>query len=271
MRDQQDLYGLPLEQFVAARGELAKALRRDGRREQAAEVSSLRKPSVAAWAVNQLVRTQGKQLAALFDAGDALTQAQSELLGGRGEAGALRGALERERTAVDELAAKARGLLSAEGHELSSVTLERVSDTLHAAALDGEARAQVRGGCLERELRHVGLGAGEVPAAPGRPRARVADRGRADAPGARRAPRSAAADKKREQALKRAQKAQDAAGREAERAERELKAAQARREDAASRLAQADETLGLARERAEQALREHRRATKELEKIKARR
>ena len=53
-----DLYGLPLDRFVAERGALAKALRADGRRDEASRVAALRKPSVAAWAVNQLARTQ---------------------------------------------------------------------------------------------------------------------------------------------------------------------------------------------------------------------
>jgi hypothetical protein len=49
-------------------------------------VAKLRKPSVAAWAVNQLVRTQGRAIGELFDAGDALQRAQSDLLAGRGDA-----------------------------------------------------------------------------------------------------------------------------------------------------------------------------------------
>jgi hypothetical protein len=43
----RELYGLPLERFTEERNALAKQLRRDGRRTEAAEVSKLRKPSVA--------------------------------------------------------------------------------------------------------------------------------------------------------------------------------------------------------------------------------
>src|ERR671929_141560 len=67
-----DLYGLPLDRFIAERGALAKALRGEDRRDEAAEVAKLRKPSAAAWAVNQLVRTQGRAVGELFDAGDAV-------------------------------------------------------------------------------------------------------------------------------------------------------------------------------------------------------
>lgn len=160
------LYDLPLDRFVPERSELARELRRAGRREEAGEVAALRKPSVAAWAVNQLVRTQRGAVDELFAAGDALRAAHDQVLAGRGDAGSLRTAVARQRAAVDSLTKAARGLLTSEGHELSSAIIERVSDTLHAAALDDEARAQVRDGRLERELRHVGLGMspGAVPA-----------------------------------------------------------------------------------------------------------
>ncbi len=156
-----DLYGLALDAFIPQRGALAKALRADKRRDEAAAVAALRKPSVAAWAVNQVVRSQSAGVQELFAAGDELRDAQGRLLDGSGDGRALRAANERERAAVDELVRAARGLLSSEGHELSPAVVERVADTLHAAALDEDARAQVREGRLERELRHIGLGLGE--------------------------------------------------------------------------------------------------------------
>src|ERR1700736_687615 len=108
----EDLYGLPLDRFVAERDVLASALRADGRREEAVEVGALRKPSVVAWAVNQVVRTQGRTVAELFDAGDALREAQEDLPAGRGAARAPPAAAERERAAVDALVNAARGLLA---------------------------------------------------------------------------------------------------------------------------------------------------------------
>lgn len=78
-----DLFGLPLERFTEERNALARELRREGRRDEAAEVARLRKPSVAAWAVNQLVRTQRREVDQLFAAGDALREAQAGLLAGR--------------------------------------------------------------------------------------------------------------------------------------------------------------------------------------------
>src|SRR5579859_2071490 len=124
--DARELYGLPLERFVAERTALVRALRAEGRREEATRVAELAKPSVAAWAVNQLVRTQSRAVSALFEAGDALQQAQADVLAGRGSASALREAAEAERGAVEVLLKLARGLLSSEGQVLGPVTLEWV-------------------------------------------------------------------------------------------------------------------------------------------------
>jgi hypothetical protein len=260
MADPDDLYGLPLEQFIPRRGALVKALRQDGDRERAKEVAAMRKPSVAAWAVNQLVRTKRKKAKELFDAGDALQHAQSELLEGRGDGKALREAVAGERQAVDDLSAHARGLLSADGHELTATTLEKVSDTLHAAALDPAAREQVEGARLERELRHVGMGpfGGALGAA-------------APAPPKRTAAKDAEKEAERERAatLKAARQAERDARRAAQRAERDLQAAEARRADAATALAEAEDAMSSARERAERTGRAHEQAEAEIERLTA--
>jgi len=275
-----DLYGLPLDRFVAERGALAKELRKGGQRERAAEVAGLRKPSVAAWAVNQLVRTQSSAVAALFKAGDALQRAQSQLLAGRSDGDALREAVARERDAVDELAEKARGLLSSEGHELTPTTLERVSDTLHAAALDDGARAEVKDGCLHRELRHVGLGtSGGVSGGVSEPATRTPARaaGKTSEPAKSKATSAAAAatGRRREQEgakqLSAARKAEADGRRSAERAARELQTAEQRRDRAADSLRDADAALAGARERADEAARVHSRAQQALERASTRR
>jgi hypothetical protein len=233
----QELYGLPLERFTEERNALVKALRKEGRRDEAAEVSKLRKPSVAAWAVNQLLRTQRRDVAGLFEAGDSLRDAQERLLAGRGEADALRDAVEAERDAVDQLTHRARGLLSSEGHELTPATLERVSETLHAAALDEDLRAQVRDGCLVRELHHVGLG-GLGAAAPSRSRPR--DKTSSKKPAARARERG---PERQQGRTAQARKAEAEARRRAQRTARELKATRSRRDRAAAQFRQAEEAL----------------------------
>ena len=81
-----DLYGVPLDRFVPERAALVRALRSAGEREQASAVAALRKPSVAAWAVNQLVRTRRAEVDGLLRAGDALREAQAGVLSGGADA-----------------------------------------------------------------------------------------------------------------------------------------------------------------------------------------
>ena len=269
MADPGDLYGLPLDRFVPERTALARELRGAGRREEAAEVGALRKPSVAAWAVNQLVRTQRKAVDELFEAGDALRAAHDQVLAGRGDADSLRGAVARERAAVDGLSQAARGLLTTQGHELSQTIIDRVSDTLHAAALDEDARAQVSDGRLERELRHVGLGmTAAVPGAPPAhtrtPKNPAAKPKKADA-----ADRAVAEEraKERAQARSEARAAEREARRRVERATRAAGTALERRNKAAEALEDAEETLVEAereRSEAEEQLREAEQAIRDV-------
>ncbi len=279
------MYGLPLERFVPERLALARALRADGRREEAADVAALRKPSVAAWAVNQLIRTQPQDIGELFESGDKLLEAHRDVLSGRGDGRALRAAVEREREAVDALVNAAHGLLTSEGHELSATIIERVTDTLHAAALDKDARASARGGRLVRELRHVGLGVSDGPSTPpGRPavKPRAADAKPIRAAGGKparaaggKAAREAEGDAAREAEvnaaraarLKAARAAESAARRGADRAARRLLLAEERHEKAANALRDAEDALSTARAEADAAAGAHRRAREDLDRL----
>ncbi len=250
MPDTDELYGLPLDRFIPERTALARELRSAGRREEAGEVAALRKPSVAAWAVNQLVRTQRKGVDELFGAGDALRAAHDRVMAGRGDAASLRDAVASERGAVDALTRAARGLLTSQGHELSPTIIERVSDTLHAAALDDDARTQVRDGRLERELRHVGLGM-TPGAAPAGTRARARARKKPAAEPKQDEPKQAERKKDR--------KAVREARRRLERATRAVSTARERRDKAEAALKEAEQALAAAerdQEDAEQAVRE---------------
>lgn len=248
--DLDELYGLPLDRFTPERNALAKELRNAGERERATEVAALRKPSVAGWAVNQLVRTQNRAMGELLEAGDGLRAAHDAVLAGRGDGSSLRAAVERERLAVETLTEAARGLLTSDGHELSPTIIDRVGDTLHAAALDDDARAQVRDGRLERELRHVGLGVAALPgSAPSPARARGAAPKSPAAP-KRHTPETAQTERavhERAQARAEARAAARVAEREArrrlERAERGAKLALERRDRAAQVLEEAEAEL----------------------------
>jgi hypothetical protein len=273
-----DLYGLPLDRFVPERATLVRALRSAGEREQATTVAALRKPSVAAWAVNQLVRSQRAEMAALLRAGDALREAQAGVLSGAADAQDLRGAADAERRAVDDLVDTAQGLLSSSGQELSATTLERVADTLHAAALDDEAREQVSEGRLVRELRHVGLGdglGGAFAAAPAPPRpTKPAKRAKSAAgkssvgeAAKQRREREAAEQREREAARKQARANERDAAREVERAERAVRGAEDRRNRAAEALRHAEEAAAEAEAGLKAAIAAHRQARQQLDNV----
>ena len=102
-----DLYGLPLDEFTAARDALAKRLRGEKRREDADAVKALKRPSVAAGAINLAVREHGAD--DLLAAGEELRTAHGALLDGSGDAAAVREATAREREAVREFAKLALG------------------------------------------------------------------------------------------------------------------------------------------------------------------
>jgi hypothetical protein len=253
-----DLYGLPLDQFVPSRAALVKALRAQKRREDASDVAALRKPSVAAWAVNQLVRTEPKALQALFETGDDLARAQAQAAAGKGGGDAMRDASRRQRDAVSDLLVAAERLLSSEGQGASQATSERVGETLRAAANDEDARRQVAGGCLTRELRFVGIGmSGLAPTPVTSTPAVVAD----DAEAERAAAREHAA------ALKAARRTHTDASRAAARAGKELTAAQARHEEAVAALEEANTLLSAAQQRAEEAANKLTAAEQALEEV----
>jgi hypothetical protein len=225
------LYGLPLEQFVSERDALAKRLRGEKRREDSDAVKALRKPTVAAWAANQVLRSQPEQRRALLEAGEALRTAQDDLLGGRGDAATARSAAEGERRAVGDLVRAARGLARDEGF-LSDAVLDRVRDTLHAAATDDDARAEVEAARLDRERRPAAFGGLEgfavAPPAPAKPR--PAKRPRPPQPADRKPAGDREADREREERDREAERERRAAERDRRRelqaAVREAKAAE---------------------------------------------
>jgi hypothetical protein len=146
-----DLYGLPLEDFVEARNALVRELRQQGDRAQAEAVRQLRKPSVPTWAINQLARTQDKKIRHLIKQEDALRRAH----GSSGDR--FRDALAAERSAVAELVQEAAQILGESGRPATESTLERISSTLQAAAADPTHRDDLAVGRLTEELEPLGF------------------------------------------------------------------------------------------------------------------
>lgn len=163
-----DLYGLDPKDFVAARNELARRLRAEKKRPLATEVAKLRRPSPAAWAVNQLARDHRSGLEELVRLGEELRAAQDQALAGASVD--LRAASRARRDALSRLAAQAEALLEDRGGGAAAHAGE-VAATLEAASLDEDAAAQVLAGRLTDELRPPsGFGVFDAPDVERRPR-----------------------------------------------------------------------------------------------------
>ena len=147
----EDLYGLPLDEFTASRNALAAELKKGGDAEAAASVKALKKPPVTAWAINQLVRANSDDVAALLEVGERLRKAQDAVMEGSDPA-ALRTAMADRRELVTELARRAAKMLDKEGAKANRTHLDRISATLMNAAVDDEARESLRAGTLTGDV-----------------------------------------------------------------------------------------------------------------------
>lgn len=247
------LYGLPLEEFVGERTAAVRAARKAGDREGADMLAKLRKPTLAAWAVNQLCRSRRRDVDLLLDAGHRLVAAQAESLAGGG-----RGPVER---ASRDLQEAIRTLREAAAEILpprtSATILARVEESLRAAAIDPDGRELLARGRFERETTGTGWDvlAGLVPGTVPTPEAGSSRTARG-----RRAAKSERGG--RPEAAREAAKRPDRTQlrKELERAREELREARERERetsrelrDAERELARAQDALAAATTRAEEA------------------
>ena len=118
------LFRLPLAEFTGARNTLAARLKRDGSPNDAERVKLLAKPSVSAWAVNQLYWNHREEFEQLIASGKRFRPAQ--------KAADMRNSLDARREVLAELSELATELLSDAGHSPTLDTLRRVTTTLEA-------------------------------------------------------------------------------------------------------------------------------------------
>jgi hypothetical protein len=165
-RELDELYALPLERFTRARNDLAARLRKAHQSDAAETVRALRKPTLAVWTANRLARAEPGLMAELVEAGDRLRNVQQRALAGREAQSEVNAAAGRERDAVRALVAVARSEL---GGRATPQLLDRLSQTLRAAAVDRDLGPVLAAGRLVEELHPVGFGPLEAVAP--RPRA----------------------------------------------------------------------------------------------------
>ncbi len=240
------LYGLPPEEFTAARNTAAKQARSDGDAELSDKVKALAKPTVAAWLANQLARDRADELESLALLGEQMREATASMDGAL-----LRELTPRRHSEVDALVKDAAKL---SGRKISADVAQKLRETLDAALIDPAAAHAVRSGQLTSALRHVGFG--------------VVDESGEPSNVFQLAPRRSlrAADQKARKAAKKAEPARDEkrvkeAEKAAAEAEAVLDAAEARVDDVKTNLVELTERITQAQDDIE-------RLTAELEEAK---
>jgi predicted nucleic acid-binding Zn-ribbon protein len=201
-KETEKLYGLAAAKFTTARNARAKALKQDDP-ELAAAVAKLPKPSVAAAALNELVREDPSEIRALVQSGKRLRQSQEAAVSGKKGAD-LNEAIQEHRTALDRVQRDLRR------RKLSAATLDKATQTLRVASIDPELWPLLERGLLHEDLAASGFGLdpGIVPASPKRKVAPKPPSPKADPRRRREAERElAAAEKELAEARKRAEKA----------------------------------------------------------------
>lgn len=151
-----ELYGADPGDFTARRKELADQARAAGDRDAAKEITALRKPTRAAWVVNQLARADPGASERLADLAAGL-RAAAEARDGRKlrELSARRGEL------IDDLAGQA--LDTAGVADPPAGLREDVAATLTAALADPETTERFAAGTLTRAAEWAGFGAFQPP------------------------------------------------------------------------------------------------------------
>jgi hypothetical protein len=153
----EQLYAVPPARFTPLRSELVAEARSAGEKDLAASVGALRKPTLAAWAVNHFVREHADELEELRSFAELLREAQRSL-----DADQLR-LLGRERARrVDELADRIAEVAAQDGPGLGAGAAQEVRETLTALIADEDAEASVLTGALVKALSYSGFGSVDV-------------------------------------------------------------------------------------------------------------
>lgn len=145
----EQLYAGPAEEFTQARNAAAKRL---SDKAVAKRVTALKKPSVAAWAVNLLVRVETEQIDSVLALAESLRAAAEALDGDE-----LRALTKQRRQLTTALAGSARSHARNAGVRLTGAVIDQVEGILTAAMLDPVAAQVVRTGRVVTAFTATGL------------------------------------------------------------------------------------------------------------------
>ena len=238
------LYQLPPDEFTAARNALAKQAGAD-----AADVRSLAKPPIAAWAVNQIYWKQRAVYDALIVASTELRKLHKAILAGR--RADIREAAKTHDEAIDASLKAALAILREEGHPVTDATRQAILTTLRALPADdppGRLTRTLQPGGFEMlaGLSIAGSKSGSAGPEKGRAKAMTAPKGSTQAKSSAQAKLTAQENAAREAATRRVREAEQAASRaefEAARLTREAAKADTQVEQAREALETAQQAL----------------------------
>ncbi len=146
-----ELYGLGLPEFTPTRDHRARELKATDAG-LAGRVRTLRKPSLAAWVVDQLVRHETEQVDQVIAVGAALRAAQAELAGDQ-----LRVLTRQRRQLTAALTTRARAVAAERGQKVTASVADQVEATLTAAMVDEGCARALRSGLLILPLAATGV------------------------------------------------------------------------------------------------------------------
>jgi hypothetical protein len=238
------LFATPPAGFVKARTAVVKALKAAGRRDEAAGVEKLPRPSASVWAVNQLPRQAPALLRRLVEATERLRT---------GDHAGYAGAMAEHREALKALRFEAERILETAALRSTPELLARVAHDLRAGLLYPETRPLVERGRLVRDVAEddvLSPFAQELPSRSPASPANDDDKGKAEQAKAREAARLAR-ERRRQQlreAVAAAEAKRERAEAEVEAARRALAAAEERLTVAARAVADATAALDAASE-----------------------
>lgn len=124
------LFSLPLGEFTSARNVLASRLKKEGQAGEAERVKALSKPSISAWAVNQLYWKHRPVFDRLLAIGQEFRKAQALQLSGK--TSDTKGPRDTRRDILAELARLSADILRKGGHTAAPDTMRRITVTLEA-------------------------------------------------------------------------------------------------------------------------------------------
>jgi hypothetical protein len=142
-----ELYATPPPEFVSRREVLTATARTDGRVEDARRIHAARRPSLAAWTMNLLLRSEPEESRRFLELGRALREAYLSL-----DADGIKELSEQRRSIVAAMSRQAAGLAAEAGHRLSEPVRRDVEATLRAVLADQEAADRWATGRLDSAL-----------------------------------------------------------------------------------------------------------------------